>query len=183
VASTAVLNELDLFSSGGLCIGVEHPHWRCFVFFIAFTFVYTRCGVARPSDSGDSERMTKEVVIKEEEGSFGDRFGDIPESPVRARSIALFDDELDLFSRGGLRIIGPCRYGPIENRGPEYWNRLTDNWTYSLLKPVQVVHIHTSILQKVRYLFILFSFSNRSHHSRKTLLHPLDPTLNCHHPH
>jgi hypothetical protein len=25
--STAGLNELDLFSSEGLCIGVERPHW------------------------------------------------------------------------------------------------------------------------------------------------------------
>jgi hypothetical protein len=70
--------------------------------------------------------MVKEVVTTEEI-SFSDRFGDIPESSVRARSTALFDDGLDLFSRGGLCIIGPCRYGPIENRGPEYWNRLTAN--------------------------------------------------------
>jgi hypothetical protein len=116
------------------------------------------CGVGIPLDSGDSERMTTEVATTEEGGSFGDRFGDIPESSVRARSTALFDDELDLFSRGGLRIVGPCRYGPIENRGPEYWNRLTDNWTYSLLKPVQVVHIHTSILQKVLLIHFVFVF-------------------------
>jgi hypothetical protein len=25
--SRAVLDELELFSPGGLCIGVEHPHW------------------------------------------------------------------------------------------------------------------------------------------------------------
>jgi hypothetical protein len=51
--------------------------------------------------------MTKEVAMTEE-GSFSDRFGDIPKSSVRAPATALLDDELGLFSRGGLRIIGPC---------------------------------------------------------------------------
>jgi hypothetical protein len=73
--------------------------------------------------------MIKVVVTTEEkeEVSFGDRVGDVQESFVCAPSMALFDDELDLFSGGSLRIVGPCRYGPIENRGPEYWNRLFAN--------------------------------------------------------
>jgi hypothetical protein len=69
---------------------------------------------------------------------------------------------LNLFSGGGLRIVGSCRYG------------------LSFLKPIEV-HIHPSIRQKVCYLFLSYSFSKRSHHSTsiKIPLHMLDPTFNA----
>jgi hypothetical protein len=93
--------------------------------------VDARCGVERPSNSGDSERMSKEVVTTEEkeEVSFGNRVDDVRENFLCAPSTAVLDDEFNLFSGGGLRIVGPCRYGPIEKRRQEYWNRLTDKET------------------------------------------------------